>query len=154
MANFIFNKAKARLVAGSLGFTTSTLRALAVSVSSAGTPDPDDEFLDDILGTTIDEISQTGYSRQTFGNSAVSQDNANDRAEIDYDDLNFGNSVAAGDTVIAVLIYEQIGGDDSTPADDPLVAWIDTDSGGAISKVLGGGNLAFQVNADGLFNLI
>lgn len=154
MANFIFNKAKTALAAGTLDLSSSVLRALAVSTTSAGTPDPDDDFLADILGTTIDEISQTGYSRQTFANPAVSEDAVNDLAEVDYDDLNFGNSVAAGDTVIAILIYQQVGGDDSTPADDVLVAWIDTDSGGAISKVLGGGNLAFQVNAAGLINIL
>lgn len=153
MANFIFNKAKAALAAGTLDLSSSVLRALAVSTTSAGTPTPDDDYLADILGTTIDEISQAGYSRQTFSNPSVTEDDANDLAEVDYDDLNFGNSVAAGDTVIAILIYQQVGGDDSTPADDVLVAWLDEDTDGAINKVLGGGNLAFQVNANGLFNI-
>lgn len=158
MANFIFNKAKQALASGSLDLDTSVLRALAAEDTSAGTPTADHDYLDDLLSAVLTEITASGYSRQTLGSASVTENDTDDRAEADYADVNFGNA-AAGQTVKGFLVYQQVGGDDTTPEDDLLVAWIDTDTVGAFSArtgggiVLGGGALQITIATTGLFNI-
>ena len=158
MANFIFNKAKEGLANGSLDLDTSVLRVLAARDTSAGTPTADDDHLDDLLSSVLTEITASGYSRQTLASASVTKNDTDDRAEADYADVNFGN-VATGQTVKGYLVYQQVGGDDATPATDVNVAWIDTDSVGAFADrdgggiVLGGGALQIAINAAGLINI-
>src|SRR5690606_20072773 len=70
------------------------------------------------------EISVASYARQTLASKAVNRDTANDRIELDAANLDFG-SLESGQTVKAIILYVQVGGDDTTPADDILMAYID-----------------------------
>lgn len=155
--SLIFNKALEALANGSLDMDTDVIRALAATTDSAGTPDPDHDYLSDLLTAVLTEVSVSGYSRATLSSATVTEDDTDDEAEVDYADLSFGSSVASGETVKGFIIYKQVGGDDSTPADDLLIAWIDKDSTGDFSArtggglVLGGGALTLQIAAEGLF---
>lgn len=154
--SFIFNKGLAGLADGSIDLDTDTIKALAATTASAGTPDPDHDFLSDLLSAVLTEVSATGYSRATLTSGTVTEDDTDDEAEVDFADLDFGSAVAVGEVVKGFILYKQVGGDDLTPADDVLIAWIDKDSVGAFSArtggglVLGGGPLTIQVNTEGL----
>ena len=157
--SFITNKGLEQIANGGIDFDTHVIRALAATTDSAGTPTRDHDFLSDLLTTVLTEVSVSGYSRATLTSGSVSEDDTDDEAEVDYDDISFGTTVAAGETVKGVVIYKQVGGDDSTPADDVFLAWIDGDADGDWSArtggglVLGGGEFKLPLNAEGLFKL-
>lgn len=152
MANFVYNKAKQLVASGDLDFNAAgtVLRALLVRDTSAYTPDKDHDFLDSFTGGSGVEITVASYARQTLANKAVNLDDANDRAEVDCDDVAFG-ALESGQAVEAIIVYQQIGGDDTTPADDPLIAYIDTSTG--LPLTLNGGTVTISINAEGLLQL-
>lgn len=157
--SFITNKGLTEIANGGIDFDTSVIKALAATTDSAGTPTRDHDYLSDLLTTVLTEVSVSGYSRATLSSASVSEDDTDDEAEVDYADISFGTSVAAGETVKGVVIYKQVGGDDTTPEDDVFLAWIDDDSVGDWSArtggglVLGGGEFKLPINAEGLFKL-
>lgn len=81
------------------------------------TEDPDDDFVNDI---SADEATDASYGRVTLANDAIVYDSANDRAEYDFDDVVFAS--LANTTVTEAAAYLRVGADDTTPADDPLLA--------------------------------
>ena len=105
-------------------WTTGVIRALLVRSTSSYTPDIDHDFLDDFTGGGGVEISVASYSRKTLGSAAKAWDATKDQYEYDAADIAFG-SLESGQTVKAVLYYRQIGGDDTTPADDELILYDD-----------------------------
>jgi hypothetical protein len=139
VANILYT-AFATGLSKTINWETSVFRALLERSTSAYTPDPDHVDVADLTGLV--ELTAAGYSRQTLATPTVTQDDPNDRVELGCDTINFGN-VAAGQTAKAIIVYQQVGGSDATPADDILVAYIDTDSGGLLPVATGGG--AFQV---------
>jgi len=86
------------------------------------------------------------YARQTVTTKAVNIDDANDRVELDFDDVSFG-SLESGQTVLALIFYQQTGGNDSSPNDDVLIARIDTATG--LTAVLGGGTFSVVIDTEG-----
>lgn len=117
----IYNSAKTSPLSGDFDFDSDVLRLALISDAQAYTPDPDTEqFVDDVLGVGATEFSDASYSRQTLTGKSVTQDNTNDRGVADADDVTFAS--LDGDTIASALLYVQVGGDDSTPGDDPLVA--------------------------------
>jgi heptaprenylglyceryl phosphate synthase len=124
------------------------VRCLLVRDTSTYTPDKDHEFADDL--TSLVEISVASYARQTVAAKAANHDTANDRVELDFDDIAFG-SLESGQTVEALIFYVQTGGNDSSPEDDPLIAYIDTASG--LPATLGGGAFNVTINAEGFMQL-
>jgi hypothetical protein len=101
----------------------TVLRALLERSTSTWAPDRDNHFLSNATGLV--EISAGGYGRVTITGKSVVEDDANDRGRFTFDEVNFG-ALDPGQTVKSVVIYQQVGGDDSTPADDVLIARLDT----------------------------
>jgi hypothetical protein len=59
-------------------------------------------------------------------------------------------------TIQTVVIYLQVGGDDTTPGDDPLVAVWDDDSAGSLGdlpKATNGSDVTISVSSDGAINI-
>ena len=152
MANIIYTNFLELMADNDLDWETVVLRALLERSTSAYTPDKDHDFLDDFTTGGGVEISVATYARQTLAGAAAAEDAANDRVELDCNDIAFGN-LEAGQTVQSIIIYQQVGGDDATPANDPLIARIDTDSGGILPAALGGGAFNVTINAEGLIQL-
>ena len=152
MANLIYNNFLLGIAKQTINWETGVFRALLVRSTSAYTPNKDDNDLADFTAGGGVEISASGYARDTIDNAATALDAANDRVELDGDNLDFG-SAAAGQTVKAILVYQQVGGDDTTPEDDLLVAYIDTDAGGLLPIDTAGGPVTVTINAEGLFQL-
>lgn len=147
MANLIYTKFLELVAKNDLDWETVVLRAMLERSTSTYSPDKDHDDRGDLTGFV--EISVGSYARRTLANAAVNLNDAADRVELDADDLAFGN-LESGQTVKALVIYQQVGGDDSTPNDDILVAYIDTDSGGLLPAALAAAPFFVTVNAQGL----
>lgn len=149
MANLIFTKFFERLATANLDFDNAgtVVRCLLERDTSSYTPDKDHDFLDSFTGGSGVEVSVASYARQTVSNKAVNIDDANDRVELDFDNVAFGN-LETGQTVQALIFYAQTGGNDSSPEDDPLICYIDTATG--LPATLGGGAFNVTIDSEGL----
>lgn len=153
MANLVYNKFRELLSAGSINWTSDVFRVLAVRSTSTYVPAQTHDFVSDFTGNGGVECSVASYSRKTLASAAVSRDNATPRIELDCADIDFG-ALESGQTISALVIYKQTGGNDASPSDDPLVAWIDTASGSpGLPVVLNGGTVSITIDAEGLLQL-
>lgn len=145
MANVIYNK-MLELVGGStLDWASDVIRVALERDTSAYTADKDHDFYDDLGTNGFVEISVASYARQTLGTKTAAIDLTDDRYEWDAADIDFG-ALEAGQTVSGYVIYRQVGGDDTTPANDELLAYVDTASG--LPLILNGGNVSIPTSND------
>jgi hypothetical protein len=105
-------------------WTTDVIRILLERSTSTYTPDIDHDFLDDFTTGGGVEISVATYARQTLASKAKAWDATKDQYEYDAADVAFG-SLESGETVKAAIVYRQVGGDDTSPADDELILYDD-----------------------------
>lgn len=150
MANIIYTKFLEQLANGGVDFDAAgtVVRCLLERSTSTYSPNKDHDFVGDLSGLV--EITVASYARQTVATKAVNIDDANDRVELDFDDVSFG-ALESGQTVLALIFYVQTGGDDSTPNNDSLICRIDTATG--LPAALGGGTFNVTINAEGLIQL-
>jgi hypothetical protein len=136
------NRTLAESLKGNIDLENDTLRVALFDNSVAYSFDPDaHDFVNDILdgGTTAQELQgSTGYTgqsdRKTIANVSVTVDDGNDRGVFDGDDVTWID-VASAEDIQGVIIYKQVGGDDSTPGDDPIIEVIDDSMGDAPSSL-------------------
>lgn len=103
-----------------------TFRALIERDTSTYSPNPDHAFVSDWSSNGGVELTAAGYARANLANAVATKDDANNQVYLSFDTpVNFGNTVTAGQTAKAMILYIQTGGNDSTPADDPFVAYLD-----------------------------
>lgn len=152
MANIIYTKALEQIFKQNLDWESVVVCALLERSTSTYAPDKDQDFLDSFTSGGGVEISAASYARQTLTGCATNLNDANDRVELDCGNIAFG-SLEAGQVVKAILVYIQVGGDDSTPGDDVLLAYFDTDAGALLPVSLGGGAFNVNVNLAGLLNV-
>jgi len=130
MADGTPNNTKAELLRGNIALETDTLRVALINDTTAYTFDPDaHEFVADVLdaGTTATEFGGTGYSRKDLTGSAIASDDAEDDADWTANDVEW--SGLDDETIQGAIVYKQVGGDDTTPADDPIVQVYDDEQG-------------------------
>lgn len=134
MANGVYNKGKAQIANGGTDLDTSDLRLMLVN--SGYTFNPDHNFIDNAgAGDPIDqEISVSGYSRQTLANKVVTQDDTNDFAYLDADDVVF-TALAAGQTIGGAILFRHTGTDTTAP----VIAFYDL-----VDTATNGGNVTIQ----------
>jgi hypothetical protein len=103
MANLIYTKIFEQLANGSVDFDAAgtVLRFLLERDTSSYTPNKDHDWVSDL--TSLVEISVASYGRVNAANKAVNIDDANDRVELDFDDVSFG-SLESGQTVVSILV--------------------------------------------------
>jgi cell shape-determining protein MreC len=151
------NHAKQQYLNGAIDWVNDTIRVALINDTTAFSLDVDNhEFVADVLdgGTTAEEFGQgsgTGYSRQTVANASTSQDNTDDEGVADGDDVTF--SGLDGATIQGVLVYKQVGGDDTTEADDPILYYLDDADVSDLPKPTNGGDITVQWAAEGIVNL-
>lgn len=109
MAEVVYNIGKTRIAQGLTDLDGGDIRALVVITSKTGAADPD-------LGTlaAIDAVGTVAFhtERIALTTLTVTQDNTNDRANVDC--ANFSFAAAAGVTALALIIYDNAaGGTDS-----------------------------------------
>lgn len=148
MANTIFTRFFERVASGNLNWASAVVRCLLERSTSTYSVNKDHDYVSDLTGLV--EVSVASYARQTLGSCAVNVDDANDRVELDCADISFG-SLETGQTAKALIFYVQTGGNDSSPSDDPLVAYMDTATG--LPATLGGGTFSVTIDAEGLIQL-
>lgn len=150
MANIIYTKFFERIATANLDLDNAgtVVRCLLERSTSTYSPNKDHDFVGDL--TSLVEISVASYARQTVANKAVNIDDANDRVEFDFDNISFG-SLESGQTVLALIFYQQTGGSDATPNDDDLICRIDTATG--LPAVLGGGTFTVTIDTEGFIQL-
>lgn len=110
MAEAWYNVGKTRVAAGDTALDSSDIRMLIVITSKTGASDPD-------LGTlaAIDAVGTVAFHTERIAMTSltVTQDNANDRANVDSANVTF--AAAPGVTALAAIIYDHAaGGSDAT----------------------------------------
>jgi hypothetical protein len=151
------NNFKEGLLEGSFDLVNDTVRVALLSDDTAYSFDPDNHsFVSDIIdgGTTAEEFNGSGNSRQTLTNVTVTQDDTDDEGVADADDVTF--SALNNDTIQAIVIYKQVGGDDSTPGDDPVLAVYDENSGTSLADLplpTNGGDVTLNFSSEGIINI-
>lgn len=128
------NDTLAELWRGNIDVLNDTLKVALFDNSVSYTFDPDTHAtVGDVLdgGTTAQEFQgSSGYTgtadRATLQNVTVTADDANDEGEWDADDVSW-SGVDGSASIQGYLIYKQVGGDDSTPGDDPILKIVDDD---------------------------
>jgi len=151
------NNFKEELMEAGFDLVNDTVRVALVSDNTSYSFSPDsDTFVGDVLdgGTTAQEFQGSGYSRQTLTNVTVTQDDADDEGVADADDVTF--SSLDGDTIQAVLVYKQVGGDDATPGDDPIISVFDDDTAGSLADLplnTNGGDVTLAFSSEGIVNI-
>ena len=135
MANAIFPLAKQAFLSASINFTSDTIRVALLPTSA--TFNSANQFYSSYSGSVIgspQQITSPTVTNGVFNGASVTF-----------------TAVASGSTVGALLIYKDTG----TTTTSPLVAWIDTGSGGAISVPTNGGNITvtWDTGANKIFAL-
>ena len=152
------NDTKEGLLNGAFDFTNDTLRVLLLDDSSAYTFDADaHEFVDDLDGSSdgdapSNEPTDASYSRQTLTGNAVTEDTTDDEAVFDADDITFP-SLSTTNDIQAVVVYRQVGGDDTTPADDEVLVVLDDATVGDLPIPTNGSDLVITWDAEGILNI-
>ncbi len=140
MADFMYNFGRGELGGnGNIDWVNDTIKIALLT--SAYTPNKDDH--DDFADLT-NEISGTGYTAggETLANAAVNIDDANDRSELDADDVIW---TVATFTARYGVIYKNTG----TPGTSTLIALIDF----LTDKSPAGSDLIIFWNAEGIIQI-
>lgn len=151
MAGTVYNDFKRDLLEEY--FDSNTIRVALVDDSVAYTPDVDaEEFVDDVLdgGTTAQELSGTGYTRKEITSKQFSKDTGDDEGVFDSTVTLTWSGLDTTEDIQGLLVYRQEGGDDTTPGDDPLVMYDETDSD--LPLTTDGTDVNLDWNAEGILN--
>lgn len=136
MANALYDLAKEEMISGSLDFTEAGSQDYTcVLVSSTYTFSAAHEDYVELSGVIAE--ADANLSSKTVTGGVFDAGNATFTA------------VASGSTIDAVIIFLNTG----TAADDRLIAYIDTDSGGPISQATNDGDITVTWDASGIFAL-
>lgn len=140
---------------GQIDLETATLKIALYDDSTAYSIDRVNHiFLNDVLdgGTTAQELGDASYSRQSVANVQVTKDGTDVEVEVDADDVTFP-SVDGGEVVQGWILYRQVGGDDTTPGDDDIIAIEDevkNSSGNDVTT--NGSDIVVQFDSEGIVN--
>ena len=137
MASKVYPKALELLNAGTLSWTSDTIRILLVSNSA--TYNRTHDFVNDVVAN---ELSGGSYARQTLAGK-TSADNGTDKWIFDATDPTF-TAVAGSQTVGAAIVYKFITND----AASPVLAFLD---GSDIAT--NGGDVTVTFAATGVFHI-
>lgn len=149
---------------GNLDFDADVLKIALFDDSTAYTFDSvNHEFVADILdgGTTAQELSgSAGYTgtsdRKTLSGVAVSEDNTDNEGVLDANDITW-NGVSSTEDIQGWIIYKQVGGDDTTPGDDPVLLVVDdgmSDAPTNLPLTTDGSNVSIAWAVEGIINQV
>lgn len=114
MAVTFTNKAKYLYATGAIVPGTTDLRMGLLKTLAAHTNVADLNTVADMEAhADFAELTAGGYARQALTSEAASEDDTNDRANIDSDNVAFG-AISAGETIVGAFIFDNAGGADSS----------------------------------------
>lgn len=141
---------------------SSTGDTIKVALGGSGTAytfDPDThQYVADVFdaGTTGEELDYASPGdRQTLANQSVTMDTTDDEGVFNADDVTFPDLDTTQD-IQFIVVYQQIGGDDTTPGDDRIIAIYDDDSAGSLADlplVTNGSDVTISWSAEGIVNI-
>ena len=117
-------KALADWTAGGLA-----VRVLLLSNAATYTPAATHNFVSDVIAGSVAELAVTGYTRKDITSRTVFRDDTTPYVEMRANDnvwASLAGSPGSGGQIQiqSAIVYVQVGGDDTTPGDDFLVAQI------------------------------
>lgn len=153
MANIVVNQFKKDLMDGGINLVTAAVKMMLCN--STLVPNADDTFVDDAsaddpesgeIGTVTNYTGGfAGSGRKTPASRVVNQDDANDRAEFDFDDILWtALGGAANDTITHAVLVEEITND----AGSPVLVYYDI-----ADTTTNGSNFTLNVDAEGALQL-
>lgn len=151
------NRTKRELLNGSIDLADDTIKVALFNDTTDYSFDADaHEFVDDILddGTTAEEFGEdggTGYSRKTLANPSTSQDDTDDEGVFDADDLSWDE--LDGETIQGIIVYRQVGDDDTSPEDDDVITVIDDSDADDLPLSTNGSQVDLNWAAEGIVTL-
>ena len=146
------NATKVKLGSGSIDLANDTFKVLLLKDTTDYTWDPDNHAtVQDVLNAA-DEFGDTNYSRKTIPNQTLTQDDTDDEAVFDGDDLTW-TDLGGSQTIQAVVVYKQVGGDDTTPGDDPVLTVLRESDIPELPLNTNGSNVDLPWNSEGILNL-
>ena len=134
MANAMYGLGREGFLDGSIDWDTDVIRAVLIDTGTY-------TVAIDTHNDYVDLSGVVGTESAAFTSKTVTLGTA-DAADITF-------SSVTGVTVEAIVIFLDTG----TPANDRLIAYIDTDGSGPISVTPNGGDITIQWNASGFFTL-
>ena len=137
----LFNRGIQELLSGATDWDGATdVRVLLVDTGYIF--DPDHNFVSEVI-VGLQELSASGYARQTLASRTLTEDDTNNRVVLDAADTAFG-ALATGDTVGGAVVYRHVGVTDSA---NPLIGFLDVSPGVPTN----GSTFTLTWSADGLF---
>lgn len=142
MASVVYHNALSLMMSGTLNLASGgdDIRIALVMTNTTADTEVDAAVMSDF--STIDECDGANYVRKAFTNEAVTDDDANNRAEFDADDVSWtslGNGTRA---VQGAVVYKHVTNDtDSIP-----IAYIEF----ASTVNPGGGTFTMTFDAEGI----
>ena len=124
MAETVSNRFKKALADAGENWPSGDYRMLLLTGSVVA--DPDDNTLADVIAAPNVEASDGSYARQTLASKTNTQDDTNNRANLDCATADFG--ALDNETPTAAVIYRHV---DGTNANDLFVSLHDTGFGAA-----------------------
>lgn len=122
MAETVYNRYKFNLAGGSEPWVSGDYRVLLLT--GALTINADHNFVANVLAANT-EATDGSYARQALASKANTQDDANNRSNLDAATVDFGALDAT--TPTAMVVFRQV----TTDADSPVVSIHDTNFGTA-----------------------
>ena len=122
MASGAYNKGMTDLLDGTVDYLTDTLKWLLVSTATPYTYNPDHDVVDagganDVVDA---ETNVTGYTRgyggagrKTLASKTVTENDTNNRVELDCADVSW-TALGAGQTLEAAILVKEGGANDTT----------------------------------------
>lgn len=143
--SFVYTPIKQKLAKADIDFDSADVRAILVMSNTTADTDQDAATISAI--GTLDEYDGSGYSRPDLGASTITQDDTNNRSEIDFGDFTFGATVGVGTRqAVGMIYYVEVGADSV----DLPIAYVDT---GGFPFAGNGGAVNVTVNAEGLIQV-
>jgi hypothetical protein len=145
VSDFWYNAAKAGVMDGSIDLDSDDIRVLVLVTDSE---DPDHASLADVKASGVEEGTSNGYSRQSLSGKAVSQNDTDDRGELDAANVTFSSvSQTASNVWQALVVYKHV---DGTDANDIPIAHIDS---GGFPITPNGSNIQVSWAASGILHV-
>jgi hypothetical protein len=114
----VYNRFKFRSASGATDWDSGDIRCLLLESTVAAAYDPDLNTVADLLAVgSVAEMVATNYARKAFTGEAVTQDDTNNRANLDASiPVWTALGVAAGTdgSAVALVVYDEGSGTDAT----------------------------------------
>jgi len=145
------NVYKRDVMRGQHDHPSDTLRLMLLDDSSSYSFDQDSHEQVSDITSAGNEMSGTGYSRQTLSNVSVTVDDTDDEGVMDANDVTF-SGLDAG-TIQTLVVYQQTGGDDTSPADDNVIVVLDDANVSDLPLTTNGSDVTIQWDSEGIVNI-